>query len=268
MENPNSPAPRVMDTRQGYIKLPRELLAAPMARQPQRLALFVHLLLMANREAKDWHGIRIERGQVATSLRSLSMSCGLTVSGVRTALQGLCREGIAQVSARVGARPQRGCPAQVAAQGYTLITICDFDSYEGPAVEVRTGSRTPESAAPARSAAHKSAPTKEDKNMKFLSIVEKDDPRFLEPVRIWLEYKKEKREALTESGFSALWKRIKRESGGDPARAMEAVEYSMEVPYKRLCFPDRSKPRAQRPDTRGRTEIPDFDPNNFKSTLL
>ena len=47
MENPNSPAPRVMDTRQGYIKLPRELLAAPMARQPQRLALFVHLLLMA-----------------------------------------------------------------------------------------------------------------------------------------------------------------------------------------------------------------------------
>ena len=268
MENPNSPAPRVMVTRQGYIKLPRELLAAPIAKRPQRLALFVHLLLMANREAKDWHGIRIERGQVITSLRLLSKSCGLTVSGVRTALQGLCREGIAQVSARVGARPQRGGPAQVAAQGYTLIEICDFDSYEGPAVEARTGSRALEGAAPARSGVHKSAPTKEDKNMKFLSIVENDDPRFLEPVRIWLEYKKEKREALTEIGFSTLWKRIKRESGGDPSRAMEAVEYSMEVPYKRLYFPDRSKPCAKHPETRGRTEIPDYDPNNFKSTLL
>ena len=157
MGNPNNNPGRDMETKPGYIKLPRELLAAPIARQPQRLALFVHLLLMANREAKEWNGVRIERGQVVTSLRSLSTRCGLSVSGVRTALNGLCREGIAQVSAKVGARPQMGGPAQVAAQGYTVVTLCNFDSYEGPAVEARTGSRTPPSETPAQVAAQVSA---------------------------------------------------------------------------------------------------------------
>lgn len=257
-----------METKQGYIKLPRELLAQPIAAQPQRLALFIHLLLMANREAKTWRGVQIERGQVLTSLRSLSTRCGLTLSGVRTALEGLRREGIAHLSAHRATHPEGSESAHLSAHGYTLVTICNFDSYEGKTAEACTPIRTPKNAEPVQPPARKAAPTKEDKNIKFLSIVEKEDPRFVEPVRIWLEYKREKRESLTDSGFNALWKRIKRESGGDPARAMEAVEYSMEVPYKRLCFPDRSTQRAQRPDTRGRTEIPEYDQNNFKSTLL
>ena len=268
MENPNNSASRGMESMQGYIKLPRRILDGEIASRPQSLALLVHLLIRANREPKNWHGVRIDRGQFVTSRRSLSKSCGLSEHQVRTALQFLSLQGLTQVFAQVHAHPDQKGAAHLAAPVFTIVTVCNYDSYDGTIDASRPSPRPNQNADVAQVPAQKKATTKEDKNLKFLSIVEKEDPRFLEPVRIWLEYKKEKRESLTESGFRTLWKRIQRESGGDPARAMEAVEYSMEVPYKRLCFPDCSKTRAKRPDTRGRTDIPDYDPNNFKSTLL
>jgi hypothetical protein len=254
-----------METKPGYIKLPRELLAAPIAKQPQRLALFVHLLLMANREAKEWNGVRIERGQVVTSLRSLSMRCGLTVSGVRTALNGLCRDGIAQVSAKVGARPQSGGPAQVAAQGYTVVTLCNYDSYEGPAVEARTGSRTPQSETPAQVAAQVSAPTREN-NIDILSIIE--DPRFLEIVQEWAEYKREKKQAYKgRKGLTQFYNRLRELSGGDPGTARRIVSEAMAANYATIYAPKTPRASMPRPDTLGRVEVPEYTESNFKSTF-
>jgi|GEM_PF-6651360 len=254
-----------MDTKPGYIKLPRELLAWPLCRRPQHLALFIHLLLMANREAKDWNGIRIERGQVVTSLRSLSMSCGLTVSGVRTALNGLCREGIAQVSAKVGARPQKGEPAQVAAQGYTVVTICQYDSYEGLAVAARTGSRTPQDETPAQVAAQVSAPTKE-KYIDILSII--DDPRFLDIVREWAEYKREKKQAYRgRKGLSQFYNRLCELSGGDPDTARRIVEDAMAANYSTIYPPKIPRASAPSAGSNGRVKIPEYTESNFKSTF-
>ena len=265
MGNPNNNPGRDMETKPGYIKLPRELLAAPIARQPQRLALFVHLLLMANREAKEWNGVRIERGQVITSLRSLSTRCGLSVSGVRTALNGLCREGIAQVSAKVGARPQMGGPAQVAAQGYTVVTLCNFDSYEGPAVEARTGSRTPPSETPAQVAAQVSAPTREN-NIDILSIIE--DPRFLDIVQEWAEYKREKKQAYKgRKGLSQFYNRLRELSGGDPDTARRIVAEAMAANYATIYPPKVPRASMPSPDTRGRVEVPEYNESNFKSTF-
>ncbi len=254
-----------MDTKPGYIKLPRELLDRSLSRRPQHLALFIHLLLMANREAKEWNGIRIERGQVLTSLRSLSMSCGLSVSGVRTTLRVLHREGIAQVAAQVGARPQTGGPAQVAAQGYTIVTICNFDSYEGPAVEGRTGSRTPLDYEPAHLNAQVSAPTRED-NIDILSII--DDPRFLDIVQEWAEYKREKKQAYKgRKGLSQFYNRLRELSGGDLDTARRIVAEAMAANYATIYPPKVPRASMLNPSTRGRVEVPEYTENNFKSTF-
>ena len=255
-----------MDTKPGYIKLPRELLDRPISRHPQHLALFIHLLLMANREAKEWHGISVERGQVITSLRSLSMSCGLSVSGVRTALQGLHWEGVAQVSAQVGARPLTGGRAQVAAQGYTLVTICNYDNYEGPAVEVCTRSRTPQSDAPAHLNAQVSAPTKENNNIDILSII--DDSRFLEIVQEWAEYKREKKQAYKgRKGLSQFYNRLRELSGGDPETARRIVAEAMAANYATIYPPKTPRASMPNPSTRGRVEVPEYTENNYKSTF-
>ena len=48
--------------------------------------LFLHLLILANHKDKKWRGITINRGQVLTSLESLSLDIGLSVQQIRTSL--------------------------------------------------------------------------------------------------------------------------------------------------------------------------------------
>lgn len=51
--------------------------------------LFLHLLLIANWEDKEWHGILVKRGQVITGRKKLSKETKLTEQQVRTALDKL-----------------------------------------------------------------------------------------------------------------------------------------------------------------------------------
>ena len=254
-----------MDTLPGYIKLPRELLSWPLSACPQHLALFVHLLLMANREAKDWNGIKIERGQVITSLRSLSTSCGITVSAVRTALNRLSQEGFAQVAAQVAARPQQKGSAQVAAQGYTIVTLCNYDRYEGPAIDCRTGSRTPQNETPTQVAAQVTALTKEN-NIDILKII--DDPCFQDIVQEWVEYKREKKQAYKgRKGLSQFYNRLRDLSGGDPETARQIVSEAMAANYATIYPPKTTRTAGLNPATRSRMTVPEFDFSNFKSTF-
>lgn len=51
--------------------------------------LFLHLLLIANWEDKEWHGITVKRGQVITGRKKLSKETKLTEQQIRTALDKL-----------------------------------------------------------------------------------------------------------------------------------------------------------------------------------
>ena len=115
----------------GFIKLPRALLSEPWARRPASLALFVHLLAKANLEAKDWEGVRIERGQLVTSRSALVSATGISEKCVRNALQELEQAGRAKQRAYFGAKPFRASGAKQRAKSFTLITICNFDDYSG-----------------------------------------------------------------------------------------------------------------------------------------
>ena len=275
----------------GFVKLPRSILAEDWAKRPQALALFVRLLLSANREEKDWHGITIKRGQLVTSLRSLSASCGLTVSAVRTSLDGLQRAGLAHLLAHPGAHPKKGGPAHLAAQGYTLITICNFDSYEGFADSVRTPQRTPQSEEAAHFAAQSLALTKEDirnnidisaqdgnlfsgeqspaptpraKQIDLAGIV--TDSRYLPIVEDWLSYKRERRETYTSKrGLTQFYNRLIALSNGNPDTARRLINTAMANNWAGI-FAERAAVTST-PRARGRIDIPAESAGDYESTL-
>ena len=104
---------------QGFITLHRKFLAWEWAGEPNMVSLFVHLLLLANHEAKKWQGIEIGRGQLVSSVQSLSARTGLSVSQIRTGLKRL---------------EMTGEIANKTTNKYSVITICKYDSYQTQAV--------------------------------------------------------------------------------------------------------------------------------------
>lgn len=78
-----------MDITNGYIKLYRSMLEWGWYDDINTKVVFLHLLLTANFKDGEWHGIQVKRGDVITSISSLSKQLGLSESKVRTALNHL-----------------------------------------------------------------------------------------------------------------------------------------------------------------------------------
>lgn len=263
-------ADRVNDTPPGFVKIPRALLREGWARNPQQLAVFLFLLLSANREAKTWNGIHVDRGQVITSIRTISTSCGLTIWAVREALKVLQREGAAHVSARKPAHVSGATAAHVSAHGYTIVTVCNFDNYEGAPVEVRTRSRTRENPETAHESARGPAITKEYINI-IISILGND---FLPIVSDWITYKRERGESYKgKQGLTAFCNRLQKFSGGDPETARRIVGNSMANNYagifaeKTAAPPGGVRTSTPRPRINPRISIGETNPDDYTSTL-
>lgn len=85
-------------------------------REPNTIALFVHLLLMANSdETYKYKGEALGVGQLVTSLDDLKAQTGLKIQEVRTALKHLIKTG------EVTSKPTNK---------YRIITICNYASYQ------------------------------------------------------------------------------------------------------------------------------------------
>lgn len=104
---------------QGFITLHRKFLAWEWVGEPNMVSLFIHLLLLANHEAKKWQGIEIGRGQLVSSVQSLSARTGLSVSQIRTGLKRL---------------EMTGEIANKTTNKYSVITVCKYDSYQTQSV--------------------------------------------------------------------------------------------------------------------------------------
>ena len=100
---------------EGWIKLHRKFLNWEWSDTPEMVAFFVHLLLGANHDARKWHGMVVDRGQVVTSLDRLAKLTGLSVRQVRTCLSRM---------------EQTGEIAKETTSHYTLITISNYERYQ------------------------------------------------------------------------------------------------------------------------------------------
>lgn len=106
-------------TSQGFITLDRKLQEWQWYDDSMMVHLWIHLLLSANHEDKKWHGIEIKRGQLVTSLTSISESTGMSVQNIRTRLARL-EEG--------------GCIVSKSTNKFRIITITKYDSYQSQEV--------------------------------------------------------------------------------------------------------------------------------------
>lgn len=108
----------------GYIKLHRKIKEWEWYDDANTFRLFIHCLIEANHKDKEWRGIQIKRGQFHTSIGSLSTQLKLSDKAIRLALNKLIKtKEVATKGASSGA--SRG------ARRGTMITICNYDSYQG-----------------------------------------------------------------------------------------------------------------------------------------
>ena len=99
----------------GFVKIDRKILNWEWWDDVNVFRLFVTILLLANWEDKSWHGREIKRGQLFTSISSLSKKSGLTVKQTRVALNKLIRT--------------HEVASERASNG-TLLTVVNYDVYQ------------------------------------------------------------------------------------------------------------------------------------------
>ena len=99
----------------GHIKLHRRILDWEWFDDEKTFRLFIYLLLKANWKPKPWKNIDIKRGQLATSVTSLSQNLGYTSSEIRSRLSSLTNS--KEISTQTTNR-------------FTVITICKYEDYQ------------------------------------------------------------------------------------------------------------------------------------------
>lgn len=99
----------------GWIKLHRKIVDWEWFTSPSTLQLFIYLLLRANKEDKKWRGILIKRGQLVTSVATISEETKLSTQQVRTSLNRL--KSTNEITSKTTNR-------------FTLITVCKYESYQ------------------------------------------------------------------------------------------------------------------------------------------
>lgn len=99
----------------GWIKLHRKILDWEWFTSPSTLQLFLYLLLRANKEDKKWRGILIKRGQLVTSVATISEETKLSTQQVRTSLNRL--KSTNEITSKTTNR-------------FTLVTVCKYESYQ------------------------------------------------------------------------------------------------------------------------------------------
>lgn len=100
----------------GWVKLFRSMNEWEWSRHPLVVAMFVHLVLDANHEDKQWHGVNVARGSLATSVAKLSLKTGLSNQQTRTVLSKLKSTNDITI---------------VSNKQFTLITVNNYSKYQG-----------------------------------------------------------------------------------------------------------------------------------------
>lgn len=100
----------------GWVKIHRKILDWEWYKDVNTKVVFLHLILTANVTDSTYMGYTIKRGQLVTSRHQLAKECGMSDQNVRTALSHLvATKEVNQLTNQLG----------------TIITICNYDSYNG-----------------------------------------------------------------------------------------------------------------------------------------
>lgn len=99
----------------GFVKLFRKFTKWEWYSDINTKTLFLHLLLTANHEDKNWKGILIKRGQVITGRKKLSEETGLTEQNIKTSLKRL--KSTNEITTKITNK-------------YTIVTLVNWEKYQ------------------------------------------------------------------------------------------------------------------------------------------
>ena len=200
----------------GWIKLHRGLNGWGWKKDPNTLALWVHLLLNANPKDDYFMGKIIEKGSLATGLNSLSHETGLSISQIRTSLNKLKSTG--EIAIKTG-------------QKFSIISIVKWSEFQLDRTQVDTLHSTPDDTPDDTQIARHIATNKEERNKEerreniYTPLPPKGEKSDLEkpkrkrsekkqvekpecvPQQIWddfLEIRKTKKAPLTETAWKGI----------------------------------------------------------------
>lgn len=105
---------------EGFIKVHRNLMKWEWYADSKMVHLFIHLIMSANFEDKKWRGKPIKRGQLLTGRKSLSIATGISEQSLRTCLHRLKSTGEIIIKST---------------NQFSLITVCNYDTYQGKVKE-------------------------------------------------------------------------------------------------------------------------------------
>lgn len=112
----------------GFVKVSRKVTEWSLYKDPNAFKLFMHILLCS-----DWSGA--SRGCLRTNVRELSYESGLSEKEVRTAMKKLS--------------DSRSIEIETNRKGGSVISVVNYDEYQGEATSVKASSPPSGSKAPA-----------------------------------------------------------------------------------------------------------------------
>ncbi len=200
-----------------FVKIYERILDWEWSDDPNMVALWVHLLFMANYKDKKWHGIDIKRGQFVTTLNSLSVRTGISIRSLRTCL---------------GRLKTTGEIEEQATNKFRIITVCKYEDYQS--FENCSDKQTTNK----RQTTDKQTTTtldkidKIDKKKRTTEVVPKEKfciaPEFEVAFNTWVEYKRQRKQSYkSEMSLKMCYNKLLKLSNGDPITAALIVEQSI-----------------------------------------
>ena len=188
----------------GYISLSRKIMYWDKYTDGSTFRLFIHLLLLANWEDKEWKGISIKRGQVITSINKLANQMQLTTQQTRTSLNKLILTN--EIT-------------KYATKQYTIITIVNYEKYQNNNKQNNnqiTNNATNNATNNLTTTNNIINKQYKEKNKKeFLSLLLDSEfyrsrDNLKQKIEEWLNYKNERKEYYKETGFKSLLRQIEK----------------------------------------------------------
>jgi hypothetical protein len=109
----------------GWIKLHRKFIKWGWYQKSEMVHLFLHFLLLANHQGKEWQGREINRGQFVTGLKSLKKDTGISIQTLRTCIRRLISTG--EIT-------------NESTNKYRIITLINWGDYQGDSKKVTSKS--------------------------------------------------------------------------------------------------------------------------------
>ena len=220
----------------GFIKLHRSLPGWRWYQDGNVLRLWIHLLISANYEPKLFQDREIKRGELVTSLKSLTEQTGMSTKELRTALDKLKRTGEISVWSN---------------RHYTVITINEYDTYQsdqGQTEGKQEANQGQTEGKPTADHGHSKGNNERKKEERKKARKQEegeaqapDLSRFqgelLKAVQEWLQYKTERREPYTQTGGAAMMTEIENwaKKHGDQAVA-DLIRYCMARQWRGIIW--------------------------------